>query len=350
MENFEVDSKKEIKNGRGRPKKQNESHEWSDEATEALIYLWNQKEELFQKQHPYFYIREHKERAVESIRQSLAEQGHIVTCNQVLSKFQSLRTYFCSQRNKILASKKFGSSNEEEVESKWRFYKNLTFLDENMKPRETNATRKYAATRCIGGSDGDMDYPHNASMTFVNPTTSLDDGIHFHPDTVVMNHPSHNNNYSQNSMVVVGSHHDTISDYRKSPELMMTDRIHGAAGPAAAGLIEHQPHHLRSSPLSQLHQNGNGSCNSNGSANSNGGKNEDNLFGELVGNMLLQIPSSKSKDLLKLEIQQLIIKTKYDGGMGTTASTSTTTTTTPGHNGVSEGANNSTNENINHQT
>ena len=122
------------KNGRGRPKKHNDCHEWSDEATEALIHLWNQKEELYQKQHPYFYIREHKDKAVDSIRQSLEKQGYIVTCHQILSKFQSLRTYFCSQRNKLSQSKRnaLALGHEDDIESKWRFYKYLMFLDENL--------------------------------------------------------------------------------------------------------------------------------------------------------------------------------------------------------------------------
>lgn len=283
MDDTFEDIKKEGKIGRGRPKKQNESHEWSDEATEALIYLWKQKEELFQKQHPYFYIREHKEKAVESIRQSLAEQGHIVTCNQILSKFQSLRTYFCSQRNKVMASKKNGGT-DEEVESKWRFYKNLVFLDENMKPRETNASRKFNANRSTIDVDYPHNYPHNPSMTFVS--TPLDDGVHFHPGTNQVQ-----NGYSQNSMVMVGSHRETVEtgpDYRKSPE-RMADVIH---------VPNDNPRPIRASPC--LAHNGIS-------------KNEDILFGELVGNMLQQVPSGQPKDILKLEIQQLIIKTKYSG-------------------------------------
>ena len=60
--NVEEETAKPVvaRGGRGRPLKQTDSHVWTDEATDALIYAWSQKEELYHKQHPLFYVTEAK--------------------------------------------------------------------------------------------------------------------------------------------------------------------------------------------------------------------------------------------------------------------------------------------------
>ena len=78
------DQQPPVKKSRGRPTKQYWTHEWSDHATEALIELWSEKEELYNKQHPLFYVKENKDRAVEEIRDSLRDRGFEVTCNNIL--------------------------------------------------------------------------------------------------------------------------------------------------------------------------------------------------------------------------------------------------------------------------
>lgn len=234
----EQDNVLKRKNTRGRPKKQIETLEWSDEATETLIELWKTKGELFSKQHPHFYVRDMKDKAVEYIKDELSKRGYNVTSNQILSKFQSLRTYFCSQRTKMSASKKNGY---DDAECKWRFFKGLQFLDDNMKPRETNTIKRESQVSSPTS-------PYSRSM-------------------VVNEDVSASNEYQNGCQ--------PYFDHMKEERRVKTER----ESEEAKLLAE---------------------C-----------RNEDQLFGELVGNMIHQLPSGQNKDILKLEIQQMIIKTKY---------------------------------------
>jgi len=258
--------------GRGRPMKQGDSHVWTDEATDALIYAWSQKEELFQKQHPLFYVTEAKDRAVEWIRQYLLEHGHNATTNQITSKFQSLRTYFCSQRNKLLNLRRQGAGDN--VESKWRFYKDLMFLDQNMKPREKVANKIHQQMV--------RDIAHENESREGADNFSGDGNGH--------------ENYSENSMVVVGTPHhgyvtSRIHDHiTNGRSLQSTPKMMAPTSQAVSRVAENSRQH------------------------------EDLIFGELVGNMMTHIPASQGKDYLKLEIQQLIVKHKYSTSQGTSQS------------------------------
>ena len=228
--------------GRGRPKKQTETLEWSEEATEALIKLWQSKEELYNRQHPYFYVREYKDRALESIRASLEHMGFNVSKNQISGKFQSLRTYFCTQRTKKLNTRKRYSTGvmDDDFECKWRFYKSLQFLDDNMKPRDTAGKKNHHDELVSVNYDRSiLDIPKQSEIHQVDPRRQLD--------------------------------------------------------PACQNSFELSPTSGDSTPIQFSF------------------KNEDHLFGELVGNMVSQIPTCHRKDLLKLEIQQLIIRAKYSG-------------------------------------
>jgi len=219
-----------------------------------------------------FYVPESKDRAVEWIRQYMEQRGFNITTNQILSKFQSLRTYFCSQRNKLINLRKNGAG--EDVESKWRFYKDLMFLDQNMKQREK---------------------PYQRMLTPRDPNSHDND-----TRDSVENFPSVVNNdqesYSDNSMINIGSHSQSSPNnaeivptpgFTNLHVVSTNDRILPTltSAPNAKSTIFRQTEHSR--------------------------RHEDMIFGQLVGNMMTHIPSSQGKDYLKLEIQQLIIKQKY---------------------------------------
>lgn len=239
------------KKGRGRPKKHMESIEWSDAATETLIELWQTKEELFCRNHPYFYAKDYKDKAIEAIRSQMEARGYHTTTNQILGKIQSLRTYFCSQRAKFQQMKKVGHLTEDDSECRWRFYKSLQFLDENMKPRE-NIKRERL-------SNSDAGYMNNS---FLPPSMN-------YPSSVTYEMKQYNDGVM---------HHNNISP-----------------PPALQNLNEESQKVLKNDLVSNSNKNY-----------------EDKLFGELVSNMISQLPPGQHKDLLKLEIQQLIIKSKYE--------------------------------------
>ena len=247
------------KGQRGRPKKANESMEWNDEASEALIHLWQSKEELYNRQHPYFYVKEAKEKAIEAIRLSLEKMGFKISANQIFSKFQSLRTYFCSQRTKIASARKNGIFDEEYLESKWRFYKSLQFLDDNMKQRETYATRP---------KFNDSSYPYDGLGTPGNFSRSM----------VVNEHLQDSCKYD---------YRDDKYDYQEEKELQRSGS--GSNTPPSRSIIKIEPR----TDYNELV------------------RDEDQSFGDLVASMMRQIRCGQQKDLLKLEIQQLIIKAKY---------------------------------------
>ncbi|XP_002167661.3 uncharacterized protein LOC100204765 [Hydra vulgaris] len=245
------------KGQRGRPKKANESMEWNDEASEALIHLWQSKEELYNRQHPYFYVKEAKEKAIESIRLSLEKMGFKISASQIFSKFQSLRTYFCSQRTKIASARKNGVCDEEYLESKWRFYKSLQFLDDNMKQRETYATRPKFS---------DSSYPYDG----LGPNGT------FSRSMVVNELFQDNGKYD---------YRDDKYDYQEEKELHRS----GSSTPPTRSIIKIEPRTDYNDLV----------------------RDEDQSFGELIATMMRQIRCGQQKDLLKLEIQQLIIKAKY---------------------------------------
>lgn len=255
-----------FKKSRGRPQKQYWTHEWSDRATEALIELWSKKEELYNKQHPLFYVKDSKDRAVEEIRDNLSEQGYDVTSENILSKFQSLRTYFCTQRTKASSARRSGVNySGDDGECKWRFYKSLVFLDDNMKPRDSH--RKMDLINA--------EYGVPPSFTTPNDRMTLRHCDNFYsPSTEFIKHDPENNGCQSSN--------------------------------------GHNKHHIDSSfedAPKNTQDGGNGYANENSIPTVD--KHEDFIFGELVGNMIHQLPSGKHKDMIKLEIQQLIIKAKY---------------------------------------
>ncbi|XP_066927772.1 uncharacterized protein [Clytia hemisphaerica] len=291
-----------IKKSRGRPTKQYWTHEWSDHATEALIELWGEKEELYNKQHPLFYVKENKDKAVEEIRDSLRERGFDVTCNNILSKFQSLRTYFCTQRTKHMATRRANGMSylpDDGSECKWRFYKSLMFLDDNMKPRESHRkmeliNAEYSAPSFTSSNDlmtmRSHSYPNHhhqqPPVEYINP----------HDQSLEMNGYHGGSTSSSSSTNHVNKSHDLSFEENQGPP---------SGGRDYTVTSSYQEAAASSTSDKRL------SSSTSGSYGNTHNKHEDYIFGELVGNMVHQLPAGKHKDLVKLEIQQLIIKAKY---------------------------------------
>jgi len=127
---------KTIKKVRGRPKKiQEEARKWSDEETFVFIELWSSHDILFNPRNPRYHIRDENAKALEAVRTELHNKGIDVSVKQIQNKFLSLKSYFSRERGKINASRKSGAGADEVYDCKWKFFKQLSFLDEHMAPR-----------------------------------------------------------------------------------------------------------------------------------------------------------------------------------------------------------------------
>ena len=132
-------------------------------------------------------------------------------------------------------------------------------------------------------------------------------------EEVLMSMTNNNNNnihtetYSDNSMVVVGLQQHRNKHFQSKPqpstEYTLLDPMQHN------GRMKPQQ---KSSAVGVVVGGGNmASSSSSSSSPRNSRHHEDLIFGELVGNMMTHIPSGETKDYLKLEIQQLIVKHKY---------------------------------------
>lgn len=127
---------KTTKKVRGRPKKiQEEARKWSDEETFVFIELWSSHDILFNPRNPRYHIRDENAKALEAVRTELHNKGMDVSVKQIQNKFLSLKSYFSRERGKINASRKSGAGADEVYDCKWKFFKQLSFLDEHMAPR-----------------------------------------------------------------------------------------------------------------------------------------------------------------------------------------------------------------------
>jgi len=299
-----------VKKSRGRPQKQYWTHEWSDRATEALIEMWSEKEELYNKQHPMFYVKESKDRAVDEIRDRLREKGYDVTSNNILSKFQSLRTYFCTQRTKHMTTRRPGGASFMGVdgdtgECKWRFYKSLMFLDDNMKPRESHRKMELINAEFIGSA------PPSFTSSPSDLITRARGNYHSHSSVSEYIHhsPEGNGYHNTNS-----NHHDggPFDDppMNASSRDFMIGSITSSLGDPNLGSVKLEPK-FTTSTSNQLPLFTSSSASLSSPNVQHHNKHEDFIFGELVGNMIHQLPEGQHKDMVKLEIQQLIIKAKY---------------------------------------
>jgi len=66
---------------------------WEEKEIREMISIWGTKEVLVNSKHPLYYNTKERTRAVEEIRNELAERGNEFTFKQVNDKMINLRTY-----------------------------------------------------------------------------------------------------------------------------------------------------------------------------------------------------------------------------------------------------------------
>ena len=110
---------------------------WSHEETLALIAIWENYELLYNVKHQDYSNKVKKINALKSMQDDLKETGIEVSVDDIQSKMHSLRVYFSSQRSKYEASKKSGAGADQIYKIKWPFYESLSYLHDNLIPRNT---------------------------------------------------------------------------------------------------------------------------------------------------------------------------------------------------------------------
>lgn len=110
-------------------KNKNSEHEWCTDEVEKLIRLWEDKEELYQTDHPNYIDRSRRSILICDISSQLD-----IPQNEVVKKMKSLQTYYMSIHNKL----KGKSGDAAKKLKRWAHFESLQFL--NSQPEGNNAT------------------------------------------------------------------------------------------------------------------------------------------------------------------------------------------------------------------
>ena len=295
---------------RGRPRKdgmacnQRLDKCWGAEETHKLIEYWGKQEVLYNQKHKSYHDKEARNRAIKEIQVCLAAEGVHATEQQIFEKLISLRSYYCGQLSKIENSKLNGDP--EIFESNWKYFKALDFLSENVIPRKNELLYKRRRTEPV-----DIKYfpsPHmippyhlerpsaferTSMATLVNvnkpipgmPTDMSEQRPNFAAVTI---HPP-----------IVASPRPVFSPEHVHHQVLERKQIYAPPVVIAKPMIPSPP-----------------STNNTNSSNSAASKlieakSSDGMFIEMITSMLKEIPEGEEKDMLKIQIQQNILKTKY---------------------------------------
>uniref|UniRef100_A0A7M5U9C9 MADF domain-containing protein n=1 Tax=Clytia hemisphaerica TaxID=252671 RepID=A0A7M5U9C9_9CNID len=110
------------------------NREWVDHETTHLIKLWAGYENLYNSCHVHFFNRNIRANTLDTISRELQKVGITATSKQISKKFADLKTYYQFQVRKLEKEKEENSKTENEIESPWRFFEQLHFLNKSMKP------------------------------------------------------------------------------------------------------------------------------------------------------------------------------------------------------------------------
>ena len=125
------------KRGRKTDREREESggrREWSDNEITALISLWRDNDILYDTNHPLYYVQSERKLVMELISKDMN-----INLRDVNDKMHSLRTYYCSQRQRTesLDAKCGGSSRNF---PRWKFYDQMSFLYESVSNRAAKSS------------------------------------------------------------------------------------------------------------------------------------------------------------------------------------------------------------------
>ena len=126
----------------GRPAKNEQAKDWSDQEVHALIEFWKPRE----SRHRDYFNKEKRAKLMDEIKVRMLKDGFCVTEKDISTKLVSLKSYYGAQKRAVDSSKHSGAGTDEVVESRWKYFDALLFLNDIFTPR--NSTSTTANTEC----------------------------------------------------------------------------------------------------------------------------------------------------------------------------------------------------------
>ena len=118
--------------------------DWSPTEIEIFIKLWQQEEILYNTKLKNFHTPDDRNKALVELQKGLVNTGIDITIEMISNKIKSLRTYYLKERARVLSSRAHG---DETYVPKWRFFDDLSFLDAYITPRKDSSEYSNKDTR-----------------------------------------------------------------------------------------------------------------------------------------------------------------------------------------------------------
>ena len=234
-----------------RRKKKQKAFEWHDSQVETLIEAWSHEPVLYNSSHEEYHIKDKRRLAIEHLLTRIQTdfESPFPSGEEIVRKLANIRCYFVAEKNKTEQSKTSGSGTDNIYKTKWQFFDRLAFLSDNVTPRNTHSNIRNRAVAYLVDQDDDS-------------------GDGFTTDRK-----------------------QSFGRKARKTEMNRTNQLIEAA---VSYLHKPKP---SATPATQVNDSD---------------KLSDSLFGKMIGNMLQEIPCGHSKDMLKLEMQKMVLQVKYD--------------------------------------
>lgn len=276
-----------------KPNTNEDLKDWSEEEIFTLIREWESIENLYNVHHPKYPLRDERKRSISLLKERLQSRGINVTSPQIQKKMISLKNHFNSERRKVEASATTATKNDNSsvgslYTPKWQYYRHLLFLRRNMAPSDSSdsgiqlpTSRNYSVSPEI---ETDVKYPFN-SITVPPPSSiNVPAIVQTPPSTPALTNnpafiedPAKENGFRPPLLTkdnIPKLHNHNNSDSLLNPN---TDLLHH--------------HHHTDKKLKD--------------------KSEDEIFGDMIVKMLSKIHDTEDKYMLKMRIQQDIMRTMF---------------------------------------
>jgi len=287
------------KRGRKTDREREESggrREWTDGEISLLITLWRDNDILYDTNHPLYYVQSERKLVMEYISKEMNIHGRDVN-----DKMHSLRTYYCSQRQRTEAiDAKCGSSR---TFPRWKFYDQMSFLYESV----TNRAAKSSLSSTRRGRKPREPRPEQTQSQQI-PYTMMHTGTHpdFSTSTSSRNeppliHPSERG-YTEERYELLNGHqrHPTTPQNFQAMNSPTSSEDNPRKRQCSDDGWPEMYQYKEQSAARKEYKTIEIPLNTG-----------DELFGHMVASSLAQIGDEQEKELLKLEIQKLIYNKRF---------------------------------------
>eukprot|EP00794_Sanderia_malayensis_P018616 gene18616-20493_t len=261
---------------------------WDERTIRELIELWRERPSLYDLKHLYYTNKNSRRKRMEEISAQIN-----IPVEEIVLKMNNLRSYYAYQHRKKIEFEKEGKGNLG-FTSSWKYFNSLGFLNNFMSFIKKNPKNKCSNN----GSSGDYDIDNlEAEMIKDNELVKVCEenreeriGNAKYPSIInrVAQQPKRKLAASNEPVVdsSVDHYHFPEQCNRESNEMEEAKRKRRES-------IEHQHFHQTSSTRS-----------------------EDEIFIDMLSRSLAKIAESEAKEALKIEIQNLVFKTRFGQQQG----------------------------------